>query len=204
MKPTRPSFAAVTCARCFEPVCALRPPILTIAPAPLAFRCGRHALAQWNAPSSMTPSTLRHSVKRHLLEGALLAQRRVVDQIVDAAELLAPRPPPSRTRRPRRRRRRPPRSPCRRRARSRARPARPRSWLERTLTTIAAPPAASAFAMARPMLRPAPVTSATRPESSFSSLTSQLLQIDAAVIERLRQLQRGLGSCRHPIRRGGS
>jgi hypothetical protein len=37
---------------------------------------------------------------------------------------------------------------------------------ERALTTTAAPPSASASAMARPILRPAPVTIATRPDSS--------------------------------------
>src|SRR5215213_2866987 len=60
---------------------------------------------------------------------------------------------------------------------------------ERTLIMMAAPPEASAFAIARPMLRPAPVTSATRPDSSCS-LTPQLLQIDAAIIERSCDRQR--------------
>ena len=44
---------------------------------------------------------------------------------------------------------------------------RPPRLFERTLTTTAAPPAASASAIARPMLRPAPVTSATRPDEFF-------------------------------------
>src|SRR6185503_3861088 len=39
--------------------------------------------------------------------------------------------------------------------------------LERTLTTTAAPPSASASAIPRPILRPAPVTMATRPASSL-------------------------------------
>src|SRR6185312_16411782 len=39
--------------------------------------------------------------------------------------------------------------------------------LERTLTMTAAPPSASASAMPRPILRPAPVTMATRPASSL-------------------------------------
>ena len=42
--------------------------------------------------------------------------------------------------------------------------------LERTLTTTAAPPLASSSAMARPMLRPAPVMTATRPASSWSAI----------------------------------
>src|SRR3954467_8246961 len=65
--------------------------------------------------------------------------------------------------------------------------------LERTLTTTAAPPAAGETAMASPILRPAPVTIATRPDSSFPSLTAQFLQIDSAVVQRLRALQRGAG-----------
>jgi hypothetical protein len=36
----------------------------------------------------MTPSTVAPFGEAHLLEGALAAQRRVVDEIVDAAELL--------------------------------------------------------------------------------------------------------------------
>src|SRR4051794_21007790 len=63
--------------------------------------------------------------------------------------------------------------------------------LERTLTTTAAPPAASETAMAWPILRPAPVTIATRPDSSFPSLTAQFLQIDGPVVQRLRALRRG-------------
>ena len=39
--------------------------------------------------------------------------------------------------------------------------------LERALITTAAPAAASSWAIARPMLRAAPVTMATRPSSSF-------------------------------------
>src|SRR4051794_14084937 len=50
----------------------------------------------------------------------------------------------------------------------------------RALTTTAPPPAASSSAMARPMLRPAPVMTATRPCSSWSgiSLSPQRGQID--------------------------
>ena len=44
-----------------------------------------------------------------------------------------------------------------------------RAMFERALTTTAAPPAASSSAIARPMLRPAPVTIATRPSSSCRS-----------------------------------
>src|SRR5258707_10859242 len=42
--------------------------------------------------------------------------------------------------------------------------------LVRALTTMDAPPAASASAMARPILRPAPVTSATFPLSSLLAI----------------------------------
>ena len=45
--------------------------------------------------------------------------------------------------------------------------------LLRTLTTTAAPAEASSSAMARPMLRPAPVMTATRPASSLSGIFPQ-------------------------------
>jgi hypothetical protein len=41
------------------------------------------------------------------------------------------------------------------------------SWFERALMTTAAPAAASSSAIARPMFRPAPVTRATLPVSSW-------------------------------------
>src|SRR5471030_650548 len=64
----------------------------------------------------------------------------------------------------------------------------------RTLTTTAAPPAASSSAMARPMLRPAPVMMATRPCSSWSgiSLSSQRGQIDPSAEYVGCKLERGL------------
>src|SRR4051812_46583282 len=64
----------------------------------------------------------------------------------------------------------------------------------RTLTTTAAPPAASSSAMARPMLRPAPVMTATRPCSSWSgiSLSLQRGQIDPSAEYVGRKLERGL------------
>src|SRR3954471_17773536 len=64
----------------------------------------------------------------------------------------------------------------------------------RTLTTTAAPPAASSSAMARPMLRPAPVMTATRPFSSWSgiSLSLQRGQIDPSAEYVGRKLERGL------------
>src|SRR3954454_10301650 len=64
----------------------------------------------------------------------------------------------------------------------------------RTLTTTAAPPAASSSAMARPMLRPAPVITATRPCSSWSgiSLSPQRGQIDPSAEYVGGKLERGL------------
>src|ERR1700719_3853161 len=66
--------------------------------------------------------------------------------------------------------------------------------LLRALTRIDAPPSASASAIARPILRPAPVTMATLPLSSFipalyRSLASQRAQIDTAVVESRQQPQ---------------
>src|SRR6266852_4802539 len=63
VKPIRPSLAATTCARCFAPVWALMPPMLTIAPEPLAFRCGSAAFTVRKAPSRMTEWTARQSDK---------------------------------------------------------------------------------------------------------------------------------------------
>src|SRR6476646_7260054 len=64
----------------------------------------------------------------------------------------------------------------------------------RALTTTAAPPAASSSAMARPMLRPAPVITATRPCSSWSgiSLSLQRGQIDPSAEYVGCKLERGL------------
>ena len=62
--------------------------MLTIAPAPLCLRCGRHALAQWNAPSSVTPSTSRHSVNVISSNARSWRSAALLIEIVDAAELL--------------------------------------------------------------------------------------------------------------------
>src|SRR5262245_28183754 len=71
------------------------------------------------------------------------------------------------------------------------------SRLERTLTTTAAPPAASSSAIARPILRPAAVTTATRPSSSFAlsaiHLPLQPRQIDPAIVKPGGELQRRRG-----------
>src|SRR5215475_12370437 len=73
------------------------------------------------------------------------------------------------------------------------------SRLERTLTTTAAPPAASSSAIARPMLRPAAVTTATRPSSSFAlsaiHLPSQRREIDAAIVQFRGELECRRGLC---------
>src|SRR5262249_46675016 len=74
--------------------------------------------------------------------------------------------------------------------------------LLRVLTTTAAPPAASSSAMARPILRPAPVTIATRPSSSLlpfmRALPAEDVKIDGAVEHRARQLERGIDAAGIP------
>src|SRR5262245_60299118 len=76
------------------------------------------------------------------------------------------------------------------------------SRLERTLTTTAAPPAASSSAIARPILRPAAVTTATRPSSSFAlsaiHLPSQRREIDAAIVQFRGELERRRSLCAIP------
>ncbi len=61
LKPTSAAFAVMTWARFLAPICALMPPMLTIAPAPLSFSAGRQAVTQWKAPSSVTSITSRQS-----------------------------------------------------------------------------------------------------------------------------------------------
>jgi len=61
--------------------------MLTMAPAPLAFRYGRQALAQ-GMHIERDAEHIAPLLETHVFEGLLLPQRRVVDQIVDAAELL--------------------------------------------------------------------------------------------------------------------
>src|SRR5262249_26982528 len=71
---------------------------------------------------------------------------------------------------------------------------------ERALTTIAAPPSASASAMARPILRPAPVTMATRPESSW------VIGVDpkeSVVAGTMLRLCRGRATASPPRQGGG-
>src|SRR5262249_57048908 len=72
---------------------------------------------------------------------------------------------------------------------------------ERALTTIAAPPSASASAMARPILRPAPVTMATRPESSW------VIGVDpkeSVVAGTMLRLCRGRATASPPPQAGGT
>src|SRR5438067_8064110 len=63
--------------------------------------------------------------------------------------------------------------------------------LLRALTRTDAPSAASVSAIARPILRPAPVTIATLPVSSLvmTSLSAQRRKVDAAPVERRQQFQ---------------
>ena len=63
VSPTSPALAATTCGRPAAPVCAERPPMLTIAPAPPARRLLRHAFEQTNAPSRITPVISRQRAR---------------------------------------------------------------------------------------------------------------------------------------------
>src|SRR3954451_23792771 len=69
--------------------------------------------------------------------------------------------------------------------------------LERTLTTTAAPPSASASAMPRPILRPAPVTMATRPASSLVMDSDPQVFLGGMLVER-----GGARLCRSPAQGG--
>ena len=92
------------------------------------------------------------------------------------------------------------------RPRSRAPPRPPPRDCVRALTTTAAPPAASSSAIARPILRPAPVTMATRPASSWfsQSLITRSAQQDRSVRHTgvAHSAQRGLDARARPSRRG--
>src|SRR6202011_4672020 len=165
VSPTRPALAVDPCGRRAAPVCALKPPMFTITPPPARRRCGRQACAQLNAPPRITAVTARHSASVMRSKAcsartaALLTRISMRPKCAAAAETItctasgsvtsatsATALPPACSI--------PTATPS----------ASPR--FARALTTTAAPPSASASAIARPMLRPAPVTRATRPDSS--------------------------------------
>ena len=120
-------------------------------------------------------------VDRHVDQHAVAQDARVVHQHVEAAEGVDGRlDQPARARRSPRRRRRwpPPRRPCRGSRRPPRRPARsedpePSTSPPRSLTTTLAPWLANSSACSRPMPRPAPVMTTTRPSQipTFSSLS---------------------------------
>src|SRR5271166_2441941 len=166
VKPTMPALAVTTCGRRAAPVCALKPPMFTIAPAPERRRCGRQALAQLKAPSRITAVTARHSASVILSKAcsarsaALLTRISIRPKCAAAAEVIFSTAAESTTSAMSAMAWPPPRaiSPATCSASSR---------LARALTATAAPPSASESAIARPILRPAPVTMATRPDSSL-------------------------------------
>src|SRR6266516_1051259 len=196
VKPTRPALAVTTCARCLAPVCALSPPMLTMVPAPPARSCGSAAFTQWNAPSRITPRISRQSSKPISSSGcsrrsaALLTRISMRPKRSTAAAIMVSTASASATS-------------------ARHASARPflasisrttacaSSRFERALTRTAAPAAASSSAMARPMLRPAPVTTATRPASSLragikflSHPAAQERKLDRAVPQRAGKPER--------------
>ncbi len=165
VRPTRPAFAAETWARPDAPVWAVRPPILTMVPRPFASMPGMTARLIRKAPSSTTPITRRQlarlmAVKSSSRRSAALLTRISTGPSVAAVSFtMRATPASSET------------SPMTTRA------AAPRAAISRTVssassredfafTAIAAPSRASASAMARPIRRTPPVTSATWPLSS--------------------------------------
>src|SRR5262245_46752367 len=166
VNPMSPALAVTTCGRRAAPVCAERPPMFTITPAPLCLRCGRQALTQLNAPSRITPVTARQSASVIVSSAcsartaALLTRMSMRPKREAAAATMVPTASASATSAVTANALPPSRSISRATASASCK-------FERALTTIAAPPSASASAMARPILRPAPVTMATRPESSW-------------------------------------
>ncbi len=157
--PTEP------CTRFFAPESAVIPPSVTIEPPPALMRWGRQALTQWNEPSSVIDSRFFHSSKLMSLNGvsfrtdAFSTRMSRRPKRFTALSTIAPTafgstmsamqvsawPPAARIS-------------CTTLSAS--------SLAVRALTATAAPAWASASAIARPMLREAPVTSATLPVSS--------------------------------------
>src|SRR5688500_7535151 len=174
VRPAMPDLAVMTCARPTAPLCAVRPPRLTIAPAPARARCGRQACEQRNAPSRMVESTLRHSSKRmspnavSARTAALFTRKSIRPKRLTVASTISATAagsvtsaicslalPPS--------------------ASIMATVFSASAREVRALTITAAPPAASERSMARPMLRAAPVTRATLPASSAPGAIPTLL-----------------------------
>ena len=134
----------------------------------------------------------------------------VVDEDVEASEPLdgriderpcARRPLPRRCCRPRRLRRRR-RSPPRRRTPRPASAPRPSMEPPRSLTTTLAPRSASSSAWARPIPRPAPVTTATRPSKLcvFTPTRPSVLLIRGGALVPVRRAATGAVNPRSPPR----
>src|SRR5438445_4289318 len=171
--PARPDYAAMTCARPVAPRWPVRPPMLITVPLPDFTRCGRQACVQTKAASSVLEMTRRQSSSVICSKGASMRtaalltsasmrpKRATVSSTIAAtargsvtsAMCTAALPPA-----------------CSIIATVSSACAREVF----AFTITAAPPAASARAMARPMLRAPPVTSATFPVSSLPAVIPTL------------------------------
>src|SRR5438132_7421769 len=163
--PASPAFDAMTCTRPVAPRCPVSPPMLITVPAPDFTRCGRQAWVQTKAASRMLEITRRQSSSVICSKGASMRtaalltsasmrpKRATVSSTIAAtargsvtSAICTAALPPA----------------CSIIATVSSACA--RELLAFTMT--AAPPAASERAIARPMLRAPPVTSATFPASS--------------------------------------
>src|SRR5882724_2470196 len=164
--PASPALAAMTCARPVAPRWPVRPPMLITVPPPALIMCGTQAWVQMNAPSSTTASTRCQSSSlispngvsirtAALFTSASMRPKRlsVASTISDTARgsvtsaMWTAAFPPALS------------------IIATVSSAWAREVFAFTMTE--APPAASERAIARPMLRAAPVTTATLPANSF-------------------------------------
>ena len=202
----RRPWRSSTWARCLEPICALMPPMLMMVPPFLlqrrqagldavkrAVERDVHHLAPFgvghlrrSASRARSAALLTRMSMRPNFFSAASASACDGLRIGDVAEHGH--------------------APCRRPLRFRATTASASALFERTLTTTAAPASASASAMARPILRPAPVTMATLPASSLLSLmcrfTLATRQIDWPSYSLASNFERGAARAPRPSRRG--
>src|SRR6185369_15656078 len=165
------------------------PPMFTIAPEPLFFSASRLAREQFHAPSRIVPVISRQrrasidSIGSTARTAALFTRMSSLPYLARTAAIILPTDASSET------------------SASTARPSisaataliSASDW--RALTATFAPASARASAMARPMLRPAPVTRATRPASS---LLTERRKVDARVERALREVEEVLGALRRP------
>ncbi len=174
--PAMPALAAITWARPVAPLCAVRPPIFTIAPPRTRMRCGRQDWVHRNAPSSTVEMTWRHSSSLmsskgvSLLTAALLTRMSRRPNCLTVASTIFATASGSVT---------------------------SAKWKAAVppLDIPVAPPAASEREIARPMFLAPPVTRATFPESSLPGVMPASL-MDNPVSARFR----GAGAARREWR----